>query len=194
MARYAIDARASRLTIHAYAGGMLSVMGHDPSVAARTFAGEIRFAPDASDTPGTSEAPDASGLHLTIAAASLSVQNEVSDKDRRQMEQTMHDEVLESAKFPEIVFDASQARVETIGVGGGRFRVEVNGHLSLHGVTRAERVSGQIFEMGDTLRVQGETTLRHSTYGLKQATGAAGTLKVKDELKIVFDLLARKAA
>jgi polyisoprenoid-binding protein YceI len=185
MARYAIDARGSRLTIHAYAGGMLSVMGHDPNVAARTFAGEIRFAPDALD---------ASGLHLTIATASLSVQNEASDKDRRQMEQTMHDEVLESAKFPEIVFDASLARVEPVGDGGGRFRIEVSGQLSLHGVTHAERVSGQIFEMGDTLRVQGETTLRHSTYGLKQATGAAGTLKLKDELKIVFDLLARKAA
>ena len=120
--RYTIDARGSRLTIHAYASGLLSAVGHDPVIAVRELSGEVRFAPDS---------PDAAAVLLKMSTASLVVQNDVSDKDRREIERTMNDDVLESAKYPEIAFAASHPRIDT--VNEGRYRVEADGQLTLHG-------------------------------------------------------------
>ena len=180
--RYAVDARGSRLTIHAYASGLLSVVGHDPVIAVRDFSGDVRFAP---------EHPEAAGLTLTMVTASMAVQNDVSDKDRREMERVMKEEVLETTTYPEIGFEATSARVDA--VNEARYRVEVDGVMSLHGATRKQRVSAQLFLMGDTLRAQGELSLRQTDFGITLVSVAGGTLKIKDELKCTFDLLARKA-
>lgn len=180
--RYTIDPRGSRVTIYAYASGLLSAVGHNPVIAVRELSGEVRFAPDH---------PDVSGLRLTMMTASMAVQNDVSDKDRREIERAMKEDVLETAKYPEIVFDASGARVDA--VNEARYRVEVNGQLSLHGATKNQRVSAQLFLMGDTLRAQGDIPLRQTDFGITLVSVAGGTLKIKDELKCTFDLLARKA-
>jgi hypothetical protein len=47
--------------------------------------------------------------------------------------------------------------------------------------------------MGDTLRSQGEVTLRQTDYGIKPVSVAGGTLKLKDDVKVTFDVLARRA-
>jgi polyisoprenoid-binding protein YceI len=126
-----------------------------------------------------------------MAARSLAVQNDVSDKDRREMERTMHEQVLDVAGHAEVRFESRTVRVEP--AGEGRFRVDVDGALTLRGVTRPERVSGQVFVAGETLRVQGGATLRQSDYGIAPVSVAGGALKLKDELQVRFDLLARKA-
>jgi len=180
--RYAIDGRGSRLTVRAYASGLLSAVGHDPVIAARDVQGELRF---------SQETGDAEAFRLKVPTASLAVQNDVSDKDRREIERVMKEEVLETAKFPEIAFEATQARVQQMP--DGRYRVDVDGQLSLHGVTRRQRLSGQVFLIGDTLRAQGETPLRQTDFGIKLVSVAGGTLKIKDEVTLAFDLLARKA-
>jgi polyisoprenoid-binding protein YceI len=180
--RYALDQRGSRFTVYAYAGGLLSAVGHDPVIAARDFRGEIQFAP---------EIPSATTLALTVAATSLRVQNDVSDRDRREIERTMSDEVLETERYPEIVYEASAKRIEA--VSDGRYRIEVDGDLSLHGVRRRQGSSVQVFVFGDTLRAQGEVLLLQTDYGIKLVSVAGGALKIKDELKCAFDLLARKA-
>jgi polyisoprenoid-binding protein YceI len=180
--RYALDARGSRLTVQAFASGLLSAMGHDPVMGARTLSGEIAFAPDI---------PNAGALRLRVDARSLTVQDGVNERDRREIERTMHESVLETATYGEIVYDATARRVERIG--DGRYRVDADGPFSLHGVTKNQRVSAQVFVMGDTLRAQGEVLLRQTDYGITLVSVAGGALKIKDEVKCVFDLLARKA-
>ena len=73
---FTIDGRASRFTVQAFATGLLSAMGHNPTIGVRDLAGEVRFDP---------EQEHAGGLKLLIKSSSLSVQNDVSDKDRREM-------------------------------------------------------------------------------------------------------------
>ncbi len=180
--RYAIDARGSRLAIQAFATGVLSVMGHNPVIAARDISGEIRFAPETFDSVS---------LTLRIATASLTVQSDVSDKDRRDIEQTMKEQVLEITKYPEIVIEGSKASIEQ--TSDGRLRAEVEGQVTMHGVTRTQRVPAQVFMLGDTLRAQGEFQVRQTDFGITPVSVAGGALKIKDELKCSFDLLARKA-
>ena len=97
LAHYILDVKASRFTVQALATGMLSAMGHSPTIAIRDFSGEVDFNP---------ETPQASGFRISIKAASLSVQDDISDKDRREIERMMNEQVLETATYPDILYQA----------------------------------------------------------------------------------------
>lgn len=177
IADYLIDAGMSRFTVRGFAGGLLSGLGHNPVIAITDFSGAAHWDPD-NLRPAT--------LDLKIPAAGLVVQNDISDKDRREMQRVMREEVLEATRFPQIAFESTSAAP---GTGG---RIEIEGKLSLHGVTRTERISTQLAVTGDILRAYGDFTIRQTDYGIRLASVAGGALKLKDELKFTFDIVARK--
>lgn len=179
--RYSIDPSMSRFTVRAFATGLFSAFGHNPTIAIRDFNGEAQFA------PGTLQ--DAC-LELEIRANSLAVADGINDKDRREIERTMNQEVLETAKFPMIVFKS--ANVSANKAGDGQYWINLVGDLSLHGVTQQQPISAHIAILGNTLRANGEFSILQTKYSIKPVSIAGGSLKLKDELKFSFDILARK--
>lgn len=177
--RYRIDPAASRLTARAFAGGPLSAMGHNPSFAVRELEGEVDFDPDA---------PAASALRLAVVARSLTLTDSVSDGDRREIERTTREEVLESDRFAEIVYQCPASKV----TAGGPGQFSLAGDLTLRGVTRPQPVAARVYLTGDVLRGNGEATVRQSAFGIRPVTVAGGMLKVKDEVKVTFDIVARR--
>jgi polyisoprenoid-binding protein YceI len=125
-----------------------------------------------------------------MQANSLSVLDDVSDKDRREMERMMNEEILEVAKYPEIVYEA--AAVSVTRLESALYSATLSGNLSFHGVKLNQPVNARIAEFGEMLRASGEFTLRQSDYGVKPISVAGGALKVKDELKFSFEMVARK--
>jgi len=178
---YLIDGRASRFTVRAFASGMLAAMGHNPTVGIREFSGEMSFDP---------EKAEAGSFRLGVNAASLSIQDDVSEKDRREMERLMNQEVLEAAKFPEIRYEASDITVTR--VSEMLYSAALNGELTLHGVTRRQPINARITLLGSMLRASGDFTLDQTDYNIKLVSVAGGVLKVKDELKFSFAIVARK--
>ena len=176
--RYRVDPRASRFTVRAFAGGPLSAMGHNPTFAIRDLNGEVEFDP---------AEPGSSSVRLVVRAESLTLTDSVSDKDRREIDRATRDDVLEVGKFPEITYDCPASRVSAVGP----LQLTLTGDLTLHGVTRPQTVSVRVYLMGDTLRGQGEATLRLSDYGIRPVSVAGGMLKVKDEVKLTYDVAAR---
>ncbi len=179
--RYVIDGRASRFTVQAFATGMLARMGHNPTIGIRDFSGEMNFDPDKLQ---------AGGFHLIIKTASLSVQDDISDKDLREIERLMHKEVLETAKFPEIVYDASSVSVAKMA--DALYSATLNGNLTMHGVTRNQQIAVRVASFGTMLRASGDFLLDQTDYNIKLVSVAGGTLKLKDELKFSFEIVARK--
>jgi polyisoprenoid-binding protein YceI len=179
--RYVIDSRASRFTVQASATGLLAMMGHNPVIGIRDFSGEMKFNPDKLE---------AGSFHLVIKSASLSVQDDISDKDLREIERLMKQEVLETAKFPEVVYDAPSISVTKMGEA--LFSGALNGKLTLHGVTRNQPISVRVALFGTMLRASGEFSLDQTDYNIKLVSVAGGALKLKDELKFSFEILARK--
>lgn len=179
--RYVIDPMVSRFTVQAFASGFLSAFGHDPKIAIRDLKGEIHF--DAAQIEKAS-------MHLAIRADSLTVTDNVSDKDRRDIESDMRDKVLETDKYPEITFDVSDVSVNN--ADNGQAVVTLNGQLGLHGVMRPQKVPATIVVTGSMLRAFGEFSLRQSNYNIKAVSAVGGALKVKDEVKFIFDIVARK--
>ncbi len=183
MGRYLIDPRASRFTARAFAGGPLSAMGHNPSFAIRDVGGEVSLDPE-----GGTEA----SLTMTVKAASLALTGNVSDKDRREIERAMQEDVLETARFPEIVYDCPPGKASVARNGDGQFQISMNGDLTLHGVTRPHPVTARVFVSGDMLRGSAESSLRQSDFEIKLVSAAGGMLKVKEDVKLTFDFVARK--
>jgi polyisoprenoid-binding protein YceI len=179
--RYVIDGRSSRFTVRAFATGMLAKMGHNPTVAIRDFSGEMRFNPDKLQ---------AGSFHLLIKSASMSVQDDINDKDLREMERLMNQEVLETAKFPEILYEAPSISVTKMG--DMLYSATLNGKLTLHGVTRSQPITARVLLLGEMLRASSDFSLDQTDYNIKLVSVAGGALKLKDELKFSFEIVARK--
>lgn len=174
---YEIDRNASRFTVRAVATGVFSALGHSPTITIRDFTGEARLEPEA-------------WLRVRVRADSLEVADDISTKDQRDMEQMMRQDVLQSARYPEILFESTGATV--MPLSEARWQVNVAGNVTLRGVTRGQNIAMTVTRTGETLRANGEFTLLQSGYGIKPVSVAGGTLKLKDELKFSFDVLARK--
>ena len=176
---YRLDPRPSRFTIRVTAGGLLSAFGHNPLIGIRDFSGEVQFDP---------EAPQSASLRMQVPGRSLEVGGDVNEKDRREIERIMHEQVLESGSYPTIEFQSTEVKVTPSGPG--QFRAEISGELSLHGVTGRQTIVARVTASGERLRASGEFSLYQTEYGIQLVTVAGGALKVKDELKASFEILA----
>lgn len=136
---------------------------------------------------------ESASLKITIKADSIVLSNEVKEKDRLEIEQTMREQVLEIAKYPKIVFVSSNISVTRLAEG--RYRARIIGDLTLHGVTQKNLwISAEATVTNDSLRAQGEFSLKQTDFGIKPFSAARGTIKLKNELKFSFDIVAQKEA
>jgi polyisoprenoid-binding protein YceI len=178
---YAIDSNMSRFTVKAFASGLLSGLGHNPTLAIRGYSGTAKVAPDSLEN---------ASLQVRIQADSLTVTDDVSQKDRQDIESRMKQDVLETSRFSEIAFDSTQ--ISASKSGDGPFTAAITGDLTLHGVTQSLTFNAQVVVSGTTIRGFGEFSVRQTDYDITLVSVAGGTLKVKDELKISFDILAKQ--
>src|ERR1700757_4480385 len=118
---YIVDSRASRFTVQAFASGILSAMGHNPKIGIRNFSGEVDF---------NADAMQASGFRLSMKADSLGVLDDISDKDRREIEKAMNEQVLESARYPDIVYEAPNIAVTRLE--SSLYSAVLTGTVSFH--------------------------------------------------------------
>jgi polyisoprenoid-binding protein YceI len=181
LAHYVVDAKASRFTVQAFATGFLSAVGHNPTLGIRSFSGDVHFSP---------EALQGSEFHFRIQTASLSVQDDVSDKDQREIERLMNEQVLETTQYPEIVYDAPVISITKLG--DSLYSAALDGTLTLHGVTCRQPVTARIAVFGTMLRASGDFTLKQTDYRIKPISVAGGAIKLKDELKSSFEMVARE--
>lgn len=180
--RYRLVPAQSTFTVQAFAEGLLSAFGHDPVLAIKDFSGEVQF------VPGSFEA---ASVKMTVKADSIVLSTEVKEKDRIEMEQTMREQVLEIAKYPEIVFVSSNISVTKLAEG--RYRARVIGDLTFHGATQKNLwITPEVTVSVESLSAKGMFSLKQTDFGIKPFSAAAGTIKLKNELKFSFDIAAEK--
>lgn len=180
--KYRLDPSQSRLTVQAFAEGLLSAFGHSPVFLVQDFSGEAQIDPQTLGNPAA---------RVVARGDSLTVVDDVKEKDRIEIEQTLRNDVLEVDKYPDIVFQSTSTSLSRIGQG--RYRVRIIGDLALHGVTQSNLwiyAEGSLSE--ETLRVTGDFTLKQSDFQIKRVSVAGGTLRVKNEVKVTFDITGNK--
>jgi polyisoprenoid-binding protein YceI len=179
---HVIDAKESTFVVQVFATGLLSAFAHSPKIAVRSFDGNVDFAAGATPLAGAR-------MHLRIQADSLEVIDDISAKDREEIHRRIRQEVLDTKSFPEILYECSKV---TGSGGGNRYWVALKGELAMRGITRPLPVSARVSLNENSLRATGEFALRQSDFQIPHVTAAAGTIRVKDEVKCTFDILARR--
>ena len=178
--KFLIDPSVSRFTVQAFATGLLSAFGHNPTIGIRDYEGEIQF------VPGTYEK---AFVRVTVRTCGMEVLDEMKTSDRKKLEQQMYQEVLEISRFPSAVFESKEIKVRKLS--SEMLLANVDGELSFHGVTQNHSFEVRVTEMGGMLRISGEFSLGQSDYGIKPVSFAGGALRLKDEIKFKFELVAR---
>ena len=159
-------AKQSIITVHADKTGLFSGFAHNHTITAPVERAVI----DAKNM----------AAEISVDTKKMRVMDpEVSEKDRAEIQATMlGPKVLDAEKFPEIRFNSS--RIEQTSPRHYR----VTGTLDLHGVRK--EIS---FEMtGGPDHYQGKTRLKQTDFGIQPVSVAGGTVKVKDELELEFDI------
>jgi len=122
----------------------------------------------------------ATGAKFVVDARTLRVRDsDVSDKDRAEIQATMlGPKVLDSERFHEIRFHSTE--VNRLGTDKWNLR----GDLTLHGQTRP--VEATVERHNNVYR--GSTQLRQKDFGIKPVSVAGGSVKVKDEVRVEFEI------
>jgi polyisoprenoid-binding protein YceI len=180
---YRIGPQHSRLTVQAFAGGLLSFLGHSPTFAVRDFRGELRWGHDT---------PEGAALVMAARADSLELTDAIRAADRLEIEPRMRGDVLGAAAHPEARFEATE--IVTAPVGDHRYRLGVAGRLTLRGVTNRLAFAAELEHFHDGVRLAGGFAVRLSDYGVPPVTALGGTIRLRDELRLSFDLAAWRAA
>lgn len=161
-----IDSQASTMTVRVFKAGVFSAFGHDHEIAAPIAAGKV-------DTAGRS-------VELQIDAGALRVRDpKGSEHDRQEIQKTMlGPDVLDVERAPRIVFRSTGAEP------AGPNSWTVRGNLTLHGETRPVTVAVREREG----HYAGSALLKQTDFGIKPIRVAGGTVRVKDEIRIEFDI------
>jgi polyisoprenoid-binding protein YceI len=179
--RYQVDPSASRFTVQAFATGVLSAFGHNPTIAISDYDGVIQFA---------SQALEQASIRLTLRTTAMEVLDDMKKDDRQKLEREMYENILEVSRYPTAEYESKQITAQKLS--DDLFHVTVLGELSFHGVRRPQSFGGRVTNMEGLLRISGDFTLRQSDYGIKPYTVAGGVLRLKDEIKFKFELVARR--
>lgn len=180
--QYLIDPAASRFTVQAFATGLLSAFGHNPAIGMRDYEGQIHFVPDSYEK---------AFVKLVVQTGAMEVLDEMKNDDRKKLEQAMFDDVLNIKQFPTAVFESLDITVQKLA-NNELLQAHVTGDLTFHGMTQAHAFDARITPLGGMMRISGEFPLRQSDYGIKPVSFAAGALRLKDEVKFKFELVARR--
>lgn len=179
--RYEIDTQKSLFTVHPFATGLGSVLSHGLTIAVRDFTGSVSLDPDTLKQ---------ASLMIRIKADSLTVNDQIKQDDRREIERVMKQEVLRTSEHPEVVFESSY--IALTKVAGLIHRADITGKLSLNGVRRELLFTSQVIVRDESLRANGEFKIKQTNFGIPLITAGGGLIKLHDDLKFHFYIVADK--
>ncbi len=179
--RYLVDTERSVLRIQLGTAGLFGFLGDDHQIEARISQGEIAR---------SSESQADNSVRLSIPAASLKVLDpKLSDKDRAEVQSKMDgDQVLDVAHHPTIEFQSTQVESK------GKDELVVTGKLTLRDVAKPVKVRCRLESQAGLLKVSGEADFKQKDFGIQPVGAGLGTVKVKNEIHLTFEVYARPAA
>ena len=177
---YRVVTEESRMTVHVGTAGLFKVFGHEHNIQVKGIAGRVEWNP---------EAPASSRFTLEVDASSLTVADEeLSEKDRAQVQSDMETKALALPQNPKIIFVSTEVRVEK-SEGASR-RLKLRGTLSLRGVTKPVEVPLTLEVAEGRLTAKGEMELDGKNWGVPQIAAVGGSVKTKEELQLAVEIVA----
>ena len=166
----ALDTQQSTITVHVFKSGLFRAFADNHVIQAPLAEGSL-------DDAGTPH------VELVVQANQMRVLDpSLSPKDRNDVQARMVGaEVLDATRFVQIRFRSTA--VQPLEPDHWLVR----GDLDLHGQTH--QIAVKVARQGR--HYKGSTTLRQTEFGITPISIGGGTVKVKDEITIDFDIVAR---
>lgn len=177
---YTLDLAQSQLSLTLVQEGMLSKRYPTHLVVVKNFSCNITLPRDEKLTTVTLEAE---------AKSFTNADKIMSEFERRGFHDVLQNKVLESERYPAIKFKS--VSVSGLKKNGDTRTFTLNGELALHGVTKRVAFPVTVTLTNDQLRATGEASLKQSDYGIQPYEGNLGLIKIADELKINFSIVAK---
>jgi polyisoprenoid-binding protein YceI len=180
--RLVFDPASTTIVVHVGRSGVFGFAGHDHEIAAPIAGGEILL--DRTDLSRSTIMAvfDATALRVTGTG-------EPADDVAEVQRVMLSDRVLDVEKYPKITFRSDKISVTE---RSDRLTLRVDGELTLHGITRPLSVPVDATLTSSGLTAKGRVTVRQTNFGIRPVTAGAGTVKVKDEVEIVFSIVGRR--
>jgi polyisoprenoid-binding protein YceI len=165
---WAVEPQKSSFTVHVFKSGLFSAFGDNHEVRATVASGSV----------SDGEQP---AVEIEVDARQMTVLDpELAKEKRAEVQKRMlGPEVLDVAKFPEIRFKSTAVKQ----IAEGRWHVE--GELELRG----KKVPLSFEVAGSKERFRGSATVRQRAFGIKPISAGGGTVNVKDEVKVDFEIV-----
>ena len=176
-----IDVEHSSMTVHVQRSGVFAFAADNHEVHAPISKGKLDEA--------------AGSIQFEIETAKMQVLDPKLDPAKRAQvqEKMVGAEVLDTTHYPVIQFISTSVASDKIG------HWSVTGNLKLHG--QSHPVTVAVSEPADEVSLagvrpkvrhyRGTAVLKQTDFGIKPVSIAGGTVKVKDEVKIEFEIVTR---
>jgi polyisoprenoid-binding protein YceI len=164
---HVIDIAHSRLTVSVFKEGIFAFAADNHEVSAPIASGWFN--------------DDSKSVDVTVDATKMLVLDPSMPPGRRAQVQAnmIGPQVLDAAHFPHIEF-----RSTTIAMSDGN-NWKVTGDLTLHG--QKHPLTFAVTRV-DATHFKGGTTVRQSAFGISPIRIAGGTVRVKDDVKVEFEI------
>jgi polyisoprenoid-binding protein YceI len=178
---FRIDAASSKMVVNVGRSGIFGFAGHDHEVIAPVLDGSV-----------TLNRTDVSRSKLAIRfdASAMKVTGKGEPaKDVPEVQRVMLSrEVLDVERHPTIAFVSESIAVGKRSASGMQLRI--NGKLTLRGVEHRVTVPTEVELASDRLTAKGKAEVKQSDFGIHPVSAGAGTVKVKDEVELLFTIVA----
>jgi polyisoprenoid-binding protein YceI len=163
--------------------GLFAFAGHDHEIVAPAIRGQVNL--DRNDV-------SRSIIILEFGAGALQVSGvgEPAEDVPEVQRVMLSDRVLDVERFPTIAFRSR--RITLAQQSADRLELRVTGELTLHGVTQPLTIPVTVALGTDRLTAQGKATVRQTSFAIRPVTAGAGTVRVKDEVEVIFSISARR--
>jgi len=171
--RHQFGTDKGRITLRTFRDGLVAQAGHDLTIDAARWSGELVVGADLSPA----------SLEVTVDLGALVVLNgsggikPLSDRDKREIAVTAR-RVLSSDRHPQATFTATS--FEPSGDGG-----TIAGTLTLAGQSRPQRLEVSQAAPG---HYTATTTIRQTDFGIKPYSAFLGSLKVADAVEVEVEV------
>jgi polyisoprenoid-binding protein YceI len=170
---YRLGPKSGRLLVNTTRTGLGAKAGHDLTIEVTRWHGHARV-----DTA----APANSSVTIQVDVDSFQVRQgtggvkPLTDADRAEISKTLK-QVLHTAQHPTITF-----RSRRVDGSAGSFTLD--GELTIMGITRPVTIQGGVTDG----RVAGGASVVQSRWGIRPYSAFLGALRLRDEVKVDFDV------
>ncbi|NOT58833.1 MAG: YceI family protein [Acidobacteria bacterium] len=177
---FTIDATNSQITIGLTQEGAIRRLHPSHTISVPTYTSKLTLPKDETKT----------AFELTVEAKSLiNIDKTMGDFERKGFQNVLQTQVLESDKFPQIVFKS--AGLSALKKDGEKRTFTLTGTLAFRGVTRQVSFPVTATFGKDAITATGSAKINQTDFGITPYADALGAIKVGDEMTINFSIVAK---